>query len=154
MAKAGSKPGPRLHLRIPFANRFWSKVAIAYLSDPDANPSLPPCPDFDRCWDWIPTRRTGTQGLTGEIRLPGDAAGMIKAPRAALLVWEGVPDDQLADANREKKHLDAGHTKCDRPQCCNPTHLAWQAHKVNIHEFIRKFGKLAGKSRNADNLQA
>lgn len=139
-------PGvPRHKIRIPFADRFWSKVAIVHLNDPDRDPSLPPSPDFDRCWDWIPEHRTGTQGLTGEIRLPGAAAGLIKAPRAALLLWEGVPDIELAAANKAKRHLDAGHTKCDRPQCCNPAHLAWQEHKANIHEYIRKFGKLAGR---------
>lgn len=140
----GSASGPRLNLRIPFAKRFWSKVAIVYLDPPHQD-----SPDFDRCWDWIPERRTGTQGLTGEIRLPGKVAGMIKAPRAALLVWEGFGDEELAAANEERRGLDAGHTKCDRPQCCNPTHLAWQAHKANIHEYIRKFGKLAGKPMNS-----
>lgn len=103
------------------------------------------------CWDWT-GKVSGTQQLTGAIRLPAPSQRLIVAPRAALLLWEDVPEALIEAESAARRHLDAGHTVCDRPQCCNPTHLAWQSHKANIHEYIRKFKKLAGKPMNSTNL--
>lgn len=144
---AGSQPR---FIRIPFADRFWSKVDRQYLAgvfDLEGRPAL----DFEPCWDWT-GKTTGTQGLTGSIRLPAPSQKLIVAPRAALLLWADVPEADLETADRQEPR-DAGHTRCDRPQCCNPTHLAWQPHKANIHEYIRKFKKLAGKPMDPNNLQ-
>ena len=128
-------------IRIPFADRFWSHVTRPRFP----NGAL----DYNQCWDWT-GKTTGTQNLTGELRLPASKKA-IKAPRAALLLWEGATDADIEARNRSQP-WDAGHTVCDRPQCCNPTHLAWQPHRLNIHEYIRKYQRLAGRARNTDNL--
>lgn len=120
----------------PFADRFWAKVDRVYLPSGEL--------DHDACWNWRETcARTGKTRLYGYIRLPGTpphGGRRISSPRAALLIAMGIPDDLLDQADLEYAELDAGHTHCDHPPCCNPSHLAWQVPLDNIREFVRKYG--------------
>lgn len=130
-------------LRQPFADRFWAKVARAYLVAEDGALEL----DYRPCWLWLPKHRHGTQGETGQIRLPRPSPRRIAAPRAALLLDAGILDEVLQLANEAMAGYDAAHWACDTPACCNPCHLSWQTHIENIHDYIYKYGRVAVPKR-------
>jgi hypothetical protein len=105
----------------PLYERFSEKV------DRSAGP--------DACWPWkggCKTATTSAGGKRGMIREGGRGSRMLLAHRFALMMKDGV---------ERSPHEEAAHT-CDEPLCCNPAHLEWASHRVNMGDYVRKYGRL------------
>jgi hypothetical protein len=112
----------------PEAERFWDLV-----NGPWCDRTI----GGSDCWLWM--------GSTAGSRPPKDwkktrkpwkrygrfrsATGKVNAHRMALMLTAGEPPDPA---------MVASHTVCDRPLCCNPTHLEWASQAANMAEAMRK----------------
>lgn len=97
-----------------------------------------PCDDHDQCWEWNACigKNNGYGVGYGQIRGEYDEehqkhGKLLKAHVASYLLFHGpIP-----------RGWDVCHA-CDNTICVNPHHLFVAPHKVNMHDYIMKFGRL------------
>lgn len=84
------------------------------------------------CWDW-----SGSLTASGYGRFKVASYKQVQAHRVALTLGSGI----------ERPDLMALHS-CDRPSCCNPSHLRWGTAKDNSDDKVSRSrhrnGRLAG----------
>ncbi len=95
--------------RTPIANRFWRNVNQ---SD-----------EQNGCWPWTASHDQDGYGITWDT----DKQRLVRAHRAA---WELANSPVPAG-------LGVLH-RCDRPECCRPSHLFLGTHQDNMDDMVRK----------------
>lgn len=117
---------PRIYTRRPLSERFHEMYRV----EPDSG-----------CWIW--TGPTCGKGY-GSIGRGGRGGKIVMAHRASYELHSGpIPTGMLVCH------------KCDRPPCCNPTHLFLGTHKDNNQDCIAKGrkrqvivrGEMAGRAK-------
>ncbi len=117
-----SRPGTYIRTRIPYEQRFWSKVDIR---------------STDECWPW-----TGAQFYNeyGSFWSGVDTKTEL-AHRVAFRLSNGSIDEALLVLH-----------SCDYHPCCNPKHLSQGTHKQNteqMHARSRGHTKLSDRDVRA-----
>jgi hypothetical protein len=118
----------------PFFDRFEEKIQKG---------------SSDTCWPWLAGKsRSGWREVDyPHLRLGGKGTPMIRVNRLLLILKHGptdcpiLPGEAFATwilrVNNHFRAFDASHT-CDNSGCCNPDHLAWQAHGQNIADQVAR----------------
>lgn len=113
--------------------RLWSRIAVGAA---------------DACWPWQAGRSRGGEREVDYGSLRQGKAGTPdtkcwRVNRLVLLLKTAPADiprdeseafeDWLRRADRHYRGLDASHL-CDVSLCCNPAHLEWQDHCLNVKQ--------------------